>query len=330
MTTHVPRLTVLLPVYNGEKWLRAALDSVLSQSMTDIEVLAFNDGSSDSSGSILDSYRDARLRVIHQENAGLAITLNRGVQLAQAPLIARQDADDVSLPERFRRQCDWMDAHPEYVLIGGRSRILEGDRETTRGHAHPESNAQLQLFGLFDSYFVHSAVMFRRHAAVAAGNYPVDAQRNPPEDFDLWSRMAMQGRLANLHEEVLLYREVPNSISRAKAELISARGRSIAIENVCRALHIEANGVVADLVAVMRIEPQHLSAAPSWPEMHVLAQGLLQSMSARFPDEVAELRQAHDQLMRRLSRMRLQLHPAAGPLLKGALRAARLIRRIVK
>jgi len=328
--TPAPRLSVILPVYNGEPWLREAIDSVLSQSFSDFELLAFNDGSTDGSAVILDSYSDPRLKVIHQANAGLAVTLNRGVQMARGELIARQDADDISLPGRFERQCAWMDQHPAHVLIGGRSRILEGERETTRGHAHPESNAQLQLLGLFDSYFVHSAVMFRRQSALDAGNYPIDPQRNPPEDFDLWSRLALRGKLANLPEEVLLYREVPGSISRAKSDLISQRGHAIAVENVCRVLGMQAIPAICDLVSAMRLESHRLSSKVSWSDVQAQWTALVERMVQRFPDEAAELQAHGAQLRHRITRMRWQMHPCGKPILNSVLRVTRLLKRVFK
>jgi len=115
----MPKVTVLMPVYNAEKYLKEAIGSILGQSFSDFEFLIINDGSTDSSVKIIKSYDDPRIRFIaNEKNLGVIPTLNKGFALAQGEFIARMDADDISLPKRLELQADFMDKHPEAGAIG--------------------------------------------------------------------------------------------------------------------------------------------------------------------------------------------------------------------
>src|SRR5262245_17330643 len=114
----MPRISVIFPIYNGEKFLHQAMQSVLAQTYQDFEIIAINDGSTDRSAEILESYRDARIKIIHQENQGLALALNTGIMHATGEFIARQDQDDISLPNRFAKQMEYFSHHPDCTLLG--------------------------------------------------------------------------------------------------------------------------------------------------------------------------------------------------------------------
>lgn len=286
----MPRISVILPVYNGGPYLSDAVDSVLAQDFGDFELLAINDGSTDGSGAILDAYADSRLRVIHQANRGLALTLRRGVEVAVGEYIARQDQDDVSAPSRFGKQVAFMDAHSDCGIVGSWSTIFLGRVPTSRGHRHPVGNGQLQVMGLFDSYFVHSSVMLRRASVLRAGNYPVDQARNPPEDFDLWSRIARIAMLANLPDPLLAYRELPGSISRAKAELIAGRVHLIACENIALLVGALADDpAISDLVAIVRGHSSRIREKPDARACLAVVETISARLCARFPDERSEI-----------------------------------------
>lgn len=286
----MPRISIILPVYNGEPYLREAVDSVLAQDFGDFELLAINDGSTDGSGAILDAYDDPRFRVIHQANRGLALTLRRGVEVAVGEYIARQDQDDVSAPSRFGKQVAFMDAHPDCGIVGSWSTIVLDRVPPSRGHYHPVGNGRLQVMGLFDSYFVHSSVMLRRAIVLRAGNYPVDPACNPPEDFDLWSRIARIAMLANLPEPLLAYRELPGSISRAKAALIAGRVHLIACENIALLVGSPADDpVISDLVAIVRGHSSRIREKPDARACLAVIENISAQLCARFPDERSEI-----------------------------------------
>jgi len=209
-----PKISVLLPVYNSEVYLQQAIDSIFSQRFADFELLVVDDGSTDSSASIVKTYQDPRIRYCEFTHQGLACTLNRAIELAKGDYLARMDADDISLPERFSRQVDYLDSHPKCGMVGTWASIMIQDKEPDRTHKHPYKNCLIKFFLLFNNPFVHSSVMMRKDVVKAIGGYTEDPNRQPPEDYELWSRMARTCLLANIPEILHIYREVPGSLSR--------------------------------------------------------------------------------------------------------------------
>lgn len=303
-------VSVVMPAYNQARYIREAVDSVLSQDFPFFELIVINDGSTDETGQILDSYSDPRLRVIHQKNQGLAATLNFALQECRSIYMARQDHDDILLPGRLAQQYAFMEANPDCGLVGTWSRIVVGSEPSERGHRHPVSNGALQVWGLFDSFFVHSSVMIRRSVALAAGNYPLDPARNPPEDFDLWSRISRISRVANLPEILTIYREVPNSISRERHELIQARVRIIAIENLKYLLGNNINeALLSDMVSVGRMTFGNMSELPNWKALSKLVDDIEENIGARFPEDKAEISRACNELRERCNRVGVKNGP---------------------
>ncbi len=166
------RVSVLLPVYNGAEFLADAVDSILNQTYRDFEIIAINDGSTDLTGEILDRYRDPRIRVEHQENQGLARTLNRALAIAGGELVARQDQDDLSLPTQPASEVEYLDVHPECGLVGTWSSIRFMARRRALGI--PVTMVRVQVMSLFDNNFVHSSIMTRARVLAEVGNYPTD------------------------------------------------------------------------------------------------------------------------------------------------------------
>lgn len=220
-----PLVSVLLPVYNAQEYLREAIDSILDQTLGDFELIIINDGSRDDSKTIINSYADSRIVLIDQENAGLPISLNRAIAKAKGKYLARQDADDVSLPTRLAEQVGYLESNPDCGLLGTWAQILEKDCLSTRELTHPCENGEIQIKLLFYNCFVHSTVMIRKEVLDQCGLYPEDPQKFPPEDYDLWLRIARIAKVANLPKMLLQYRELPGSISRQKLELMQARAR---------------------------------------------------------------------------------------------------------
>ena len=209
-----PLVSVILPVYNGDKYLEAAIRSILDQTYAHFELIIINDGSRDRSEEVVKQFNDARIRYIYQENQGLGKTLVHGVSLAQGELIARQDADDISLPLRFERQVEFFQNHPNVVLLGTWADIIdEDDKYTGRTHEHPTDSQVLKFELVFNNPFVHSSVMFRIDEAAKVGGYA--DERKAFEDYDLWSRISHHYPVANLGEKLLLYREVSSGISKS-------------------------------------------------------------------------------------------------------------------
>lgn len=225
-------ISVLLPVWNCPHYVGQAVESILNQSYSDFECIIIDDGSTDNTPEILRKYQDPRIRLVQHANRGLAATLNEGIELARGKYIARQDQDDISLPDRLTKQLAYMESHPECGLLGTWAQIMEGDRLTERYHRHPSCPCELSYQLLFNNPFVHSSVMVRKSVLETVGGYSTDPSRQPPEDYELWSRLSRLSSVANLPEVLLYYREVPGSMSRAGPSPFRDNVIKICIENL--------------------------------------------------------------------------------------------------
>lgn len=213
-----PTITVAMSVYNGERFLTAAIESVLAQTFTDFEFLILDDGSRDGTPAIIEAMaaRDSRIRPIVRENRGLIASLNQLIAEARAPLIARMDADDVCLPERFERQVAFLAANPDYGVIGSWcDEIDENDQPwpvTCTGPHHP-SNHEDFLIAIDNGWplLCHPAVTFRRDLVRSVGGY--HSAFSHCEDLDLWLRLATITRLASIPEPLIRYRHYDEQVS---------------------------------------------------------------------------------------------------------------------
>jgi glycosyltransferase involved in cell wall biosynthesis len=266
--TAPPLVSVILSVRNGAADLPRAIDTILAQTFADLELIAIDDGSTDGTAAVLDGVRDPRVRVVHQKNMGLAAALNRGIVLARGRYIARQDHDDRAKPTRVEKQVAFLEANPDYALVGTRAEIWAGDRKTWRVHDHPTDNASLQFDLLFDNPFVHSSILMRKTALDMVGLYTTNPTRHPPEDYELWSRIARRYKVANLAERLTIYREVPNSLSRERPVPYIERIVAISAENLAAALGAASPGRDHwDIAALNQRAGGRLSADPDIERM---------------------------------------------------------------
>lgn len=220
-----PRVSVVLPLYNAQDYVADAVRSVLAQSFSDFELLILNDGSTDRSRAVVGEFADPRIRIIDQENRGLIATLNRGLELASAPLVARMDADDVCMPNRLAEQYGFLQAHPAVSLLGSFIETLDEDGRTLAPVVpFPQEHEQIWAsLGRRPWVMCHPAVMYRRDAALAAGGYnPAFAHA---EDVEFYARMMTAGRAANLPAVLLRYRIRRSAVSGTAAD----RGRLNAV-----------------------------------------------------------------------------------------------------
>jgi glycosyltransferase involved in cell wall biosynthesis len=199
-----PAVSVLLPVHDGERFLGDALDSVLAQTLADIEVLVVDDGSTDGTGALLAAYRDERLRVLRQAHAGLVSALELAMREARAPLLARMDADDVSLPERLQRQAAFLEANPPVGLVGCGVEVIDESGRAEGTVLLPLGDGDLRRRLLLRNPFTHGSVLLRREALEEAGGYRAGHGAN--EDYDLWRRIARRWELAAVPEVLYRYR----------------------------------------------------------------------------------------------------------------------------
>jgi glycosyltransferase involved in cell wall biosynthesis len=226
-----PKVSVILAVFNGEDYIKDAIDSILRQTYSNFELIIIDDGSKDNTVNIIKDLIDPRIKLIEQENRGLAASLNRAIEISSGKFIARQDHDDLSLPTRLEKQVRFLEENPEYAILGTHSSIWVENVQTDRGHKHPIDFPTLNFKLLFDCFFVHSSVMIRKSALDSVGHYTTDPSRQPPEDFELWSRVVRKYKVANLSEPLLIYRELPSSITRTvnfKEKLIQICSENLA------------------------------------------------------------------------------------------------------
>ena len=215
----VPHVSVLLPVYNAARFLAVAIESILAQSHRDFELIVIDDGSKDRSVAILHGYaaRDPRINLLSRPNTGIVRALNDGLTVARGELIARMDADDISLPHRFQTQVAYLEAHPDCVMLGSRVIVIDpGGRELTiMGDAltHEEIDGSLMI-GRGQMVY-HPSVIMRRGALLDVGGYRTDYPH--AEDLDLFLRLAESGRIVNLPEPLLKYREHFHKVGHLKS-----------------------------------------------------------------------------------------------------------------
>jgi glycosyltransferase involved in cell wall biosynthesis len=234
MNYSIPRITVLMPVYNTAAYLREAIESILNQNFGDFELLIIDDASTDDSFQIASSYTDPRVQVVRKPaNSGYTDSLNQGLQLARGEYIARMDSDDISDTERFRKQVEFMDAHPEIGLCGTWVEAFGAINEIWRTETEHESiRAQM----LFFCPVTHPTVLIRK-AVLAVPNLCYNRAFEPAEDYDLWERLLQHCQLANLPEVLLRYRVHEKQVSATKASR-QAEGVNIIIKRQLKKLNI--------------------------------------------------------------------------------------------
>lgn len=209
-----PRISCLLPVYNGEEFLEEAIGSILSQSFKDFELVVVDDGSRDTTPDILArlAAADPRIKVVRQENGGIVAALNAGLAVCRGEYVARMDADDVALPHRFQFQLDYLDAHPGCVLVGGVARSISPDgKDVSRTTGGRHRRTDLSCFPPKIAVSMHPLITVRREALVAIGGYRSDFPH--AEDYDLFIRLSKLGGIDNPDEDVLIYRRHEGAIS---------------------------------------------------------------------------------------------------------------------
>lgn len=219
-----PRVTVLMPVYNAEKFLREAINSILEQSFKPFELLIIDDGSTDRSSEIIASYRDPRIRFIQNgKNLGITPTLNKGIALASCELIARMDADDVSHPQRIQKQFGYMKRNPDCALLSTWARVVDEDKKFIRLERYRSNFYYYNL--TFECWMYHPTIMLRRSAVEQVGLYGMPYS----EDYDLFWKLSTRFKIANLPEALVDYRVTSTSLNAVlrKSEYAAANQQNV-------------------------------------------------------------------------------------------------------
>ena len=216
----VPTISVLMSVYNGQEYLAEAMDSILTQTFGDFEFIIIDDGSTDESIAMVQDYakRDSRIVFKARENKGLPATLNEAARMARGEYLARMDPDDVAMPDRFAKQIAFMREHPDVACVGSRVILIDPYGVPYNHTDHPLTHEEIDRDLLAGSGWsiVHPAAFMRKSMLEKAGWY--NESYRTSQDFELWLRMAEIGKLANVPDHLLKYRQHLGSANFAKAE----------------------------------------------------------------------------------------------------------------
>lgn len=227
-----PLISVVLPVYNCQDYLRPAIDSILAQSFTDFELICVDDGSKDGSLGILREYekRDPRLIVISRPNTGFVGALNDALKIALGEYIARMDGDDISRIDRFARQVAYLREHPDCVLVGGAIELIDpGGRPICLMDSIQQTHDQINVALLAGDWPIcHPSIMIRRRALEQAGGYI--AEHFPLDDHHLFLRLGEVGQLANPPGVVLQYRKHPKSVVMTMGAVLAEKMNHVVTE----------------------------------------------------------------------------------------------------
>lgn len=227
MTDRTPRVSVLMPAYNTEEYVAEAVNSILYQAFQDLELVVVDDGSTDQTLAILHSLRDPKLRVFSTANRGLEAACNTGLRHCRGELIARLDADDLSMPERLERQVRFLDDNPDVMMIGASCHRIDHQGRDIGDLTVPTDWESIVRFMFRDNPFVHSTVMFRRAAIEAVGPYDVTERHG---DYELWIRMAAAFPVCNLAEPLIVRREHPENFSSTAMSETKARWERLRLQ----------------------------------------------------------------------------------------------------
>jgi GT2 family glycosyltransferase len=313
-----PRLSVLMTVFNAVRYVESAVASVLAQDFADFEFIIIDDGCTDGSSEVLErlSAADARIRLLKQPNRGLVASLNRGIQEARAHLVARMDADDLSLPGRFTCQMDELSRRPALAAVGGHVRLIDAEGRESGIALSPVGQRHIAAVARLHSPLFHPAATIRRELVNQVGGYR--AVLESAEDYDLWLRLLDAGyEVDNVPALVLSYRVHPENMS------ITGRGPQAARALMARAAsRMRQAGLPDPIVGLAAVTEAALQQLPQpfrpcdteiWEAGHgpidrATAGGIVQALEdvARYAPR-ADCRRAH-----------------ADFLLRGAWRALRL------
>jgi len=248
-----------MPVYNGERYLRQAIESILRQTFADFEFVIINDGSVDATEAIIQSYDDPRIRYFSQSNHGLVYSLNRAIALSAGVYIARMDADDISAPTRLARALEIFESRPKTAVVGAAIiRIDETGKELSTEY-YLANDTELREELALGCPFAHGSVVMRKDLFQQAGGYRQEFWT--AEDYDLWRRMADVGELANGLEPLYFYRENPGGVTGAHVGRMQETAARIAREVLEESRHPRDIPLKRCLASYQHASPEARAAA---------------------------------------------------------------------
>ncbi len=226
---HTPGISVVMSVYNGQRYLRQAIDSILNQTYTDFEFIIIDDGSTDSTREIVLSCNDRRIRFFeNNENIGLTRSLNKGLQITRGRYVARMDADDISEPDRLDKQIAFLEDNPDCAVVGTFLKIIDENSNYVQTAHKPVGDSEIRKHLMSDNCIAHGSAMIRKSCLADVGFYDESIERS--QDYDLFLRLSEKYKMANIPQCLYMWRDHSENISvrhrneqRHFVEMIKAR-----------------------------------------------------------------------------------------------------------
>lgn len=207
-----PEISIVMSVYNGEKYLYESVRSILGQTYENFEFIIIDDGSNDKSGKIISEFDDNRIKLIKRTNHGLAASLNYAVKNASGRIIARMDADDIAYPERLSMQYKYLESNEECVMVGSNADIIDKAGNYLYTSKLPADHKDISILLKHTSPFFHSSAVFRKEIFEKCGGY-YEPVKQHVEDFILWNKFLLYGKLANIEKPLMKYRLTPGGLA---------------------------------------------------------------------------------------------------------------------
>ncbi len=221
----MPKISVLMSVYNGEKYLSSAIESILSQTEKDFEFVIINDGSSDSTPQIIKKYllKDSRIVYIDGERRGLVAALNHGISVSKGEYLARMDADDIALPDRLEVQLKFLDDNKKVIMCGSWLELIDSyDTKIGENKSMPISAEDVRKTIVLHNPFAHPSVMIRKKVFDDIGGYRTFFRHI--EDYELWTRILQKYEGVNIPRILLRYRQHLGQVTVSKNIEMRLRG----------------------------------------------------------------------------------------------------------
>lgn len=219
----MPIVSIIMPVYNAGQYLTDSIQSILSQTFKDFEFIIIDDGSTDKSIDVIQSFQDKRiLLMLNEKNLGITATLNKGLSVAKGKFICRMDADDIAVNTRLERQINFLQNHPSISIIGSRATLIDEKGNIIGEETVPQNPKEINRIKFIHNPFIHATVIFRKILVDKYGMY--DSRRKHNEDYDLWLRYTKNEQGFNLDDKLILRRIHKRSITASKEiELVQKR-----------------------------------------------------------------------------------------------------------
>ncbi len=307
-----PLISVILPVYNGEKYLKLAIDSILHQTLSNFELIIINDGSTDESEKIIHTFKDPRIRYFCNEvNIGFSSTLNKGIEVSRGEYIARMDADDISLPFRFEKQMEFLLLHPEIAILGTAVQLIDEKGGIFGEWKYPLLAEELKLQIKKTCCFAHPSVIFKKSCVMDIGLYHSNYIFG--EDYDLWFRLLEKYPGANLPETLLQYRIHSTQMSSThlfQQTLICCMIRNqLPVENVT----VQKSDLTHKGISNKELDEQILNTFAFWIDLYVKmncplkAKSLLAELKKEITDSSKPTKKVFNSLEIKISLRELHL-----------------------